>query len=348
MEGTPFLIGLALIVAGGVMEGSFSLPLKVTPKWEWENIWGAGSLMAFVLVPWPLAVLTVPRLGEVYASASWASLLAAVCFGAGWGAGGIFFGLGLNALGLSLGLSLIMGLIAISGSIIPLLMEHPEQLTRPAGLVLMGGIALMVVGISTCAVAGQMKARAAVGPKAEGGEGRHEKPSFKLGLFYCIAAGVLSALVNFGLIFGGEIAAAASRHGADPADANNATWALVFSANYLVNVAYCVYLLRKRGTFGNFVRRGTGAYWAGAVVMGLLWAGGIVVYGIGATRVGQFGAFLGFPVMLISSILTGNLLGAATGEWRGVARQPRMVMSLGVVLLIMAIGVLAYSNQLIS
>ncbi len=330
------------------MEGSFSLPLKFTPKWEWENIWGAGSLMALLLIPWPLAFLTVPNLLNVYSTASGSSLMAALLFGAGWGAGGIFFGLGLNSLGLSLGLSLIMGLIAIGGSIIPLTMEHPEQLTRPAGLVLMGGIALMIIGVSTCAMAGQLKESSTVKPDPTESAPQPRKGSFKLGLAYCIAAGLLSALVNFGLIFGKGITDVAIKQGADSANANNATWALVFTSNYLVNVAYCALLMRRRGTSKNYLQSGTGFYWAGAVLMGALWAGGIVVYGMGATRVGQFGAFLGFPVMLISSILTGNLLGVLTGEWAHTGSKPKAVMVLGVFLLLLAIATLAYSNQLIS
>lgn len=70
MQSYGFYLGLLLVVLGGIMEGSFSLPLKRTPKWDWENIWGAGSLMALLLVPWLLAILTVPRLGQVYSLAS--------------------------------------------------------------------------------------------------------------------------------------------------------------------------------------------------------------------------------------------------------------------------------------
>src|SRR5579863_10382420 len=110
--GVDFGLGLFFIVLGGAMEGSFSLPLKYTPKWEWENTWGACSLLALLLVPWPLALLTVPNLWEVFRAASSSALVDALVFGAGWGIGGIFFGLGLDALGMSLGLSLMMGLVA--------------------------------------------------------------------------------------------------------------------------------------------------------------------------------------------------------------------------------------------
>src|ERR1700730_14188933 len=64
---TPsLLVGFALIILAGIMEGSYSFPLKVNPKWNWENTWSAGSLMAFLFVPWPLASWAVPGLVRVY------------------------------------------------------------------------------------------------------------------------------------------------------------------------------------------------------------------------------------------------------------------------------------------
>lgn len=331
-------IGFVLIVFGGIMEGVFSLPLKYTSKWSWENIWGAGSLMALLIVPWPLAFLTVPGLLDVYRSANFQTLLFVMLFGAGWGAGGIFFGLGLAAVGLSIGLSLIMGLVAIGGSVIPLAMQHPEQFGRPAGIVLVAGIALMIFGMLVCAQAG--KIRSGGGPTTHG-------TKFRLGLFYCIAAGLLSALVNFGLIFGAPIAHIAITRGSNPSAANNAVWALVFTANYLVNVGYCLYLSNKNGTFHLFSKTGTASYWILAVLMGMLWAGGIVVYGIGATWVGSFGAYLGFPIMLITSILAGNAAGALTGEWANSSARSKQVMIGGVAILVVAISVLSYSSRLI-
>ncbi len=343
MNTTAPLLGLLLIIIGGIMEGIFSLPLKYTPNWRWENIWGAGSLMALLLVPWPLALLTVPDLGAVYSQSSTGAMLLALIFGAGWGLGGIFFGLGLAAVGLSLGLSLIMGLIAVGGSIIPLLMQHPGQLTATPGLVLIGGITMMVVGLAVIAKAGSVKATAQANPQIA-----HDQPrvSFRLGLFYCIASGLLSALVKFGFIFGAPITQVALRHGTQPAAAPNAVWALVFTANYVVNVLYCLYLLHRNGTFAVFSAAGTARYWVFAVCMGLVWAGGIVMYGMGATRVGEFGAFWGFPTMLITSVLAGNAAGVLTGEWVGAPSRSKTLMVGGVTVLVVAVVILAYSNQL--
>jgi L-rhamnose-proton symport protein (RhaT) len=345
MATTAFGLGFLLIILGGIMEGAFSIPLKVTPKWRWENIWGAGALVALLAVAWPLAFLTVPRIFEVYREASSLSLVLSLLFGAGWGIGGIFFGKGLLALGFSLGLSLIQGLVAIGGSIIPLLMKDPAELLRPAGLVLMGGIVLMIIGLVTCARAGRLKSTPANGSASTDGA---SKIPFKTGLLYCILAGILSSLVNFGLIFGTGIAGLAVSKGASPSEANNAVWALVFTANFLVNIVYCLSLLKRNRTFSNFSRKATGRYWAWVLFMGLLWPGGIVIYGMGATRIGQMGAYLGFPIMLIVCILTGNVLGLLSGEWKGVAGRPRRIMTAGVAILVLAIVILGLSGKMSS
>ena len=39
-----------------------------------------------------------------------------------------------------------------------------------------------------------------------------------------------------------------------------------------------------------------------AALMGIVWAGGIIVYGMGAFHIGELGAYIGFPMMLITSM----------------------------------------------
>ncbi len=330
------LTGLFLIVLGGMMEGLFALPMRFAPRWAWENFWGAGSLMALLLVPWPLALLTVPHLGSVYASADPLSLLLAVVFGAGWGAGGIFFGLGVAYLGLSLGTSLIMGLIAIGGSIVPLLLAHNTQISMQGSAGLLAGIALMVIGLTICARAANLKRR-------EPSE-RSRPRQLGLGLMYCLSAGVLSALVNFALVFGAPIARPAIASGVEPATANNAVWAIVFTVNYLVNIGYCLFRAASRGTLQKFRTDSTPRYWALAFVMGMLWAGGIVAYGRGASLEGPLGPVFGFPIMLITSILTGNVAGAICGEWKNQPASAKAAMGWGISVMVLAVMTLGYAN----
>lgn len=341
-----FFIGILFMILGGIMEGTFSFPLKFTPKWAWENTWGAGSFLALILLPWPLALITIPNISEVYASVPVSVIILALFFGAGWGTGGIFFGKGLAALGFSIGTALIMGLIAIGGSIIPLAMNHPEKLLKLPGLVLIMGIIVMIIGLFICSKAGMMKNKVQNTSDEKANEG-FRKVTFRKGLIYCIAAGLLSALVNFGFIYGTDISEAAIKFGTKPAHAGNSILALVFSANYLVNTAYCAYLIYKNKTFKNFSLKGTTKYWVMALFMGVIWPGGIVVYGIGITMISDLGAYLGFPAMLIFSIIAGNIFGILTGEWAGVTAKPKRIMTLGISVLFIATIILGMSMNLV-
>jgi L-rhamnose-H+ transport protein len=332
--------GLLLIVLGGMMEGLFALPMRFTPRWSWENIWGAGSLIALVLVPWPLALATVPHLGDLYSAVPFHTILLAVIFGAGWGFGGLFFGLGVSAVGLALGTSLIMGLIAIGGSVVPLILLHGDQLSSRAGKILIIGIATMVFGLVVCARAGSLKT-------GNIGAATTKSSGYGIGLIYCIAAGFLSACVNFALIFGAPIAKPAIARGLDPGTANNAVWALVFTSGYLVNTVYCVLKSFRERTFGKFFAQPARRYWGWALIMGTLWAGGIVVYGRGAALEGTLGPVFGFPIMLIVSILTGNAAGAFAGEWRNSPAAAKSTMTLGVGVMVLAIVILGYAGYAI-
>lgn len=332
--------GLLFIFLGGVMEGLFSLPMKFTPRWSWENIWAAGSLAALILVPLPLVLLTIPHIGSVYAIAPSSAIFLATLFGAGWGIGGIFFGLGVSSVGLSMGTSLIMGLIAIGGSVIPMLLRQRSQLLTREGAILLIGIGIMLCSLAVCARAGILRAndqKSASLPSS----------SFGLGVVYCVAAGLLSALVNFALIFGAPIAQPAMAQGLNATTANNAVWAVVFVASYLVNFVYCLLKGVRQRTLYKFFLPSTGRYWLLAVAMGLLWAGGIVIYGRGASMGGTYGPIFGFPIMLAVSILTGNLVGAISGEWRGTSARTRYTMACGLAMMLVAIATLGYGTYLI-
>jgi L-rhamnose-H+ transport protein len=344
MTPSPLLIGFTLILIGGIMEGSYSFPLKVNSRWDWENTWGAGSVMALLLVPWPLAFWTVPGLVETYHRSSWSAILLAFLFGAGWGFGGVFFGLSLDMVGLSLGYSIIFGIIAINGSLTPLLMNEPGKLATTGGLWFVVAMMATLLGIVVCAIAGKLKSNAVIDVPAA----KSRKGSFRIGLILCIVSGVLSGLVNFAFIYGTEITQQAQHLGAGPLSGLNALWALVFTANYMANVGYCTYLMMRNRTFGKLFASGTGFNWLRSILMGVFWAAGIVVYGLGAYKLGKYGAFVGFPALLAASMLTGNLIGWMSGEWKAASPKALRTMFAGLGLLLVAIAFLANANRLMS
>src|SRR5216683_1790690 len=78
-------LGLALLLVAGIMNASFTLPMKFTRSWSWENTWLAWSIFALILLPPVVTALTVPRLGDVYRDAGLGPSVLAATFGVGWG-----------------------------------------------------------------------------------------------------------------------------------------------------------------------------------------------------------------------------------------------------------------------
>ncbi len=339
-----FEIAILLVATGGLLLGLFSIPVTKTPDWSFENIWFLGSLIALLVIPWPLVFLTVPDLGTIYGAIPRSVIFAVVLSGVAWGIGGIFWGRAIEALGMALGVSLLMGIINVFGSLGPLAVFSPESLPTRGGILLVVALAVMLGGVVVISIAGKAKERELSGAEAEK---RKTGSSFIVGLGLCLFSGILSAGVNFGFVFGTPIAAEASARDVPDFAVGFAIWSLVFTANYLVNALYGLIMMIRNKTFGKLFTKGRPSYWLGALFMGLAWPSGIIIYGIGAGAMGPFGAYAGFPMMILASILAGNLAGALGGEWKGTSARPRIIMTAGVVILFVAFGLLGYSNLIL-
>jgi L-rhamnose-H+ transport protein len=140
-------LAILLVALSGILLGTFSLPVTRTPNCKFEHIWFVGSLLALRVIPWPLVFLTVPDVGALYASVPPGVLMAVILSGAAWGIGGIFSGRGIEALGMALGVSLMMTLITVFGSTGPLTIFEPEKFATTGGLALVAALAIMVGGI---------------------------------------------------------------------------------------------------------------------------------------------------------------------------------------------------------
>jgi len=351
-------MGILLVVLGGIMEGTYAVSTQYTPRWKWEHIWGAGSLMALLLVAWPVTLLTVPDLGRVFAEVGLGNLIAPALFGAAWGAGSIFFGLGVNAVGIAIGVSLIMGLIAVVGSALPMVIYHPEQLGVAGGRLMLAALLVMVVGIVLCGIAGNLRekalrvktvaAAAAGGSTVENQPAGQRRPSFKLGVLFCVLSGVLSPMLNFALIKGDRLRALAVEHGTSSLWAINAVWMLVFTIAYGVFVLYSVFLMVRNKSTRALAAAGTRRYWLLAAIMGALWAGGIVLYGVGVVYMGSFGAYAGWPLLLIAAIGASNVSGMIIGEWKGTGSRPRLAMASALAVLFVAAIMLGFANRMLA
>ncbi|TAM80419.1 MAG: hypothetical protein EPN47_15985 [Acidobacteria bacterium] len=330
------LIGLLAVLAGGMCQGSFMLPMKWSRAWEWENTWLVFACTAYLLAPWALVLAGVPHAFHILASVHTATLMVVLLFGLGWGIGAATFGLGVAAVGMSLGFAVILGLTAVVGTLIPLLSTaHSLSSGKVAGTGF--SLAVMLLGVAICSWAGKWREHA-----PEPGS----KFPYMKGLTVCVASGVLSACGNLGFVYGAGIVNQAERQGVPAAIAPNLVWALLTVALFLCNAGYAGILLWRNKSFVNFLHAHTKRYFAFGVLMGALWISGFVFYGVGARQLGELGPSLGWAILMGSMVLIANLLGILTGEWKEAPTSAMQRLRWGIGLLLLAIVALGFSYNI--
>ena len=326
--------GFILVLIAGVMNGSFAVPMKWTRAWAWENTWLAWSSIALMIFPIALAVTTVPGALAVYQTSSLRVLSVVCASGIAWGISQVLFGLGIKLAGVALGFAIVVGLAAAAGSVIPLVFFPVE----PGSLAMRGvlpGVAIVIAGVALCSYAGSRKGKG----------GQSSARTSWAGILLCAAAGIGGSMINVGMVFGAPLAAGAGAHGATPLHEVNAIWLPLMFAGFVATSVYCVRLLSAHGTWGRFYQPGLRWYWLLALVMAVCWFGSVVVYGIAAANLGRSGAVFGWPMFLSASIVTANLWGMATGEWKSAPGAARWLMFGGVSVLVIAIFLIGAASR---
>src|ERR1035437_8357453 len=150
-------IEFLLLTVAGLINASFTLPMKFTKRWAWENTWLVWTFFALLLLPAVVALCTVPELAAIYRMSSIAQLLWVMIFGVGWGLSQVLFGITVEAIGIALIFSLVLGTSAAVGAVIPMLRLNPAKLHTPTGHIFLLGIAVVLLGVAICAAAGKMR-----------------------------------------------------------------------------------------------------------------------------------------------------------------------------------------------
>jgi L-rhamnose-H+ transport protein len=333
-----FWLGMAIIFVSGVLNGSFPAPMKYSRRWRWENTWLVFATVALLLLPWLLAAGFVPRLAELYRGAAPRMLVYPLIFGFLWGIAQVTFGLGISAVGMALAIAVVAGLSCLGGSLVPLLVLNPAALLDPRGLLLLASMPVLVAGLSLSGAAGKRREKEqanAANPTRVGG------PSFLVGLAICIFTGIFGANLNLGFVFGGGLLRRSMALGANPVTATYAVWALVLGAGFIPNLLYCLYLAVRNRTWSLFHQTGWPMEALLGIAMALLWLGGMVGYGIGATLTGKYGTSAGYVLLTASIILASNLLGILTGEWKATSPKTRKLLAAGIALIMGSVIILS-------
>jgi L-rhamnose-H+ transport protein len=209
----------------------------------------------------------------------------------------------------------------------------------------MSGVAIGALGIAICGLAGRSKEK-----DLERNMQVLSSFSFSKGLPLCLLAGVLSAVYGFALDQGQPIAEVAAKLGAGHFQ-GNVIYIFANAGAFFSTAIYCVYLHIKQNTFKEYMtllEKGTGfgltLNYILAFMTGLLWYSQFFFYGIGHTRMGAY-KFSSWAVHMIMLVLFSSLVGLLFKEWKYVKRQTKWVLVMALMILVSAVLMLTYGNQ---
>jgi L-rhamnose-H+ transport protein len=327
------ITGVLFAILSGACNGLFTAPMKMQPRWKWENLWLVFIVVACLAMPIIIVTTSVSGWTDLLQSSPSGALAAALGFGFAWGFGAISFGQSVDSLGVSVANSLVIGLSSALGSLVPLILGG--QLNGgPKLLALFAGIAAFLIGVVLCGQAGIRRDRGTV-----------TKPSVR-GYIFAVAAGIMSAIFNIGFTLARPIAAKGVSMGLSDFAATNCIWLLMLGAGSLPNIVYCTFLMSRNHTAGLLVEAGAARGWISGLIMGLLWGGSIFLYGAAVPKLGDIGPSIGWPLSLAVGLVVANGMGLLLGEWRTSAADAVRLMRWGLATLFIAIVLCAVSARM--
>jgi L-rhamnose-H+ transport protein len=341
-------LGITIFALGGLAGAVFYLPLKKVKHWAWESYWLFYALFALLIVPWALAFIQSPNTLNVLRAAPTRELWYCYLCGAAWGFGGLTWGLMIRYLGVGLGLAIGCGLCSAAGTIVPKVLkgEFGGLFQSNAGIVSLIGVLVSLAGIVLVGLAGMSKEKEL--PEAEKKKAVAEY-NFSKGMLVAVFSGLMSAALGFGLVGGPTI----EKLALTTPPATPVAWAgmpvlvVALLGGFTVNFLWCLFLNAKNKTFGDYTRKGAPILpniFFGAIA-GAIWVCQFVAFKTGEPQMGSQ-SYVGWAVLMASSIMFSGVLGLMLGEWKGTSVRTRSLLGLGLVVLLGSAVLSGYSGKL--
>lgn len=355
MQPNP-LLGVLLHAIGGLMSAIFCLPFRYVRHWAWESYWLVGGVFSWLIAPWCIASLTVPDLLAVLRESPTNALIATFLFGVLWGIGGLMFGLTVRYLGFALGTAMALGYCAAFGTLmVPWYNgKLSEIVTTSAGLGVLAGVAICMVGIVLMGIAGHRKE---IDLSAAGRTEPVGEFNFRKGVAVATVCGITSACMAYAFDAGKPIGVVAEAHGAAKLWLNMPVLIVVLAGGFATNLVWCVGLNLRNGTGADYLRRSATvvgneppppvpmlANYFFAALAGTIWYFQFFFYSMGSSQMGRF-EFSSWTLHMSSIIIFGTLVGVMLSEWKGARRRTLQMMLVGLSVLVASTVVIGVANS---
>ncbi len=325
------------VVAAGILNGSFAVPLKTARIWTFNHIWMVHSLLAMALLPWAFALLVVPRWSGILGAVAVRGWLGLIGWGLLFGVASLLYGVAVDLLGIALGFAIQLGLSIVLGALLPLIWAGALRLRTYADACLVTGLAVMVAGVFLCAQAGGSKSST---PGATGGR-------FRKGLIVALVGGILAPSLNFGIQYGTALLATAGgvKAGEGFPVSVYLAWAVFLSAAAVLQAGVCGWRVARARETGAFRQPGAGRDALGVLLMSSLWITSVFLYGRSAFHLGPWGNSFGWPIFIALIIMASNAWGVVLGEWKAVPKAAFYRMLAGCGVLVLAAFLIGQGHQ---
>jgi len=376
-------LGVFLHWLGGLASASFYVPYRGVKNWAWETYWLVGGFFSWIIAPWILALTMTHDLMRVLHEAPASSLFWAYVFGVLWGLGGLTFGLTMRYLGMSLGMAVALGYTAAFGTLVPPIFRGvfaSEVLGTRSGLIILGGVAVCLLGIGFAGAAGVSKEREM---STEQKRASIKEFDLKRGLLVATFSGVMSACFAYGLAAGDPIKAITIQHGTPGLWQGLPVLVVVLAGGFTTNFVWCLILnIRNRTGYQYFVSEIRGpvpvrdeehileavtdapaeemaaavavaqhtsvkapmfANYLFSALAGTTWYMQFFFYSMGETQMGRY-KFSSWTLHMASIIIFSTLWGIALNEWKGAGDRTRLLVAFSLLVLVSSTVIVGYGN----
>src|SRR5499425_565304 len=245
---------------GGLASASFYVPYRGVKNWAWETYWLVCGFFSWIIAPWLLALIMTRDLTQVRHQAPGSAIFWTYFFGVLWGLGGLTFGLTMRYLGMSLGMAVALGYTAAFGTLMPPIFSgqfFSEVLGTASGLVILGGVAVCMLGIVFAGAAGMSKEKEM---SEEQKKSAIKEFDLKRGLLVATFSGVMSACFAYGLAAGDPIKKLTLSYGTSTLWQGLPVLVVLLLGGFTTNFIWCVILnVRNRTGYQYFSSEVRGA-----------------------------------------------------------------------------------------
>lgn len=376
-------VGVVYHWLGGLASGSFYVPYRGVRGWAWETYWLVGGFFSWILAPWILALTLTQDLTGVLREAPASSIFWAYVFGLLWGLGGLTFGLTMRYLGMSMGMAVALGYTAAFGTLMPPIFRGvfaSEVLGTRSGLIILGGVAICLLGITFAGAAGISKEREM---STDQKRASIKEFDLKKGLLVATFSGVMSACFAYGLAAGDPIKVITIQHGTPVLWQGLPVLVVVLAGGFTTNFVWCLILNIRNGTGSQYfdsevrgkvparneehiletvtdapaeemavavalaketaVRAPMLANYLFSALAGTTWYMQFFFYSMGETQMGRY-KFSSWTLHMASIIIFSTLWGIALKEWKGSGVRTKLLVVFSLLVLISSTVIVGYGN----